>query len=125
MRFDPPFRALVDPSAAFEARFAKFEARFAKFEAPFVNVEAHLRKFDELVEKCDQSSGAGNPRLVAFKSGVPATTADPRQVAAQSASYMYTGDWARHFVAAVQRDGGKISMDGLNLGATPMWVRND
>lgn len=33
-----------------------------------------------------------------------------KKVSRQGSSYMYTGDWAKHFVAAVQREGGKISM---------------
>lgn len=32
-----------------------------------------------------------------------------RKVAEQGASYMYTGDWGKKFVAAVQREGGKIT----------------
>ncbi len=36
-----------------------------------------------------------------------------RQVAAQGAAYMYTGDWARRFVDAVQRDGGVVTLEDL------------
>ncbi|MFO0980238.1 MAG: gamma-glutamyltransferase [Planctomycetota bacterium] len=32
-----------------------------------------------------------------------------RQIAAQGARFMYRGPWAEHFVAAVQRDGGKLT----------------
>lgn len=33
-----------------------------------------------------------------------------KKVSQQGSSYMYAGDWAKHFVSAVQREGGKISM---------------
>lgn len=36
-----------------------------------------------------------------------------REVARQGASYMYTGQWAEDFVAAVQREGGKITADDM------------
>jgi gamma-glutamyltranspeptidase/glutathione hydrolase len=36
-----------------------------------------------------------------------------RQVAERGASVMYTGDWARRFVDAVRRDGGKITLRDL------------
>jgi gamma-glutamyltranspeptidase / glutathione hydrolase len=36
-----------------------------------------------------------------------------RRVAKDGARFMYTGDWAKHFVEAVQRDGGKISLEDM------------
>jgi len=36
-----------------------------------------------------------------------------RAVAAQGAAYMYAGDWARAFVAAVRADGGKATLQDL------------
>ena len=36
-----------------------------------------------------------------------------RNVSKQGASYMYTGPWAKHFVAAVKRDGGKMQLKDL------------
>jgi gamma-glutamyltranspeptidase len=38
-----------------------------------------------------------------------------RQVVTQGASYIYTGDWGRKFVAVVQREGGKITLEDMNL----------
>ena len=43
-----------------------------------------------------------------------------RSVAAQGSSYMYTGPWAQQFVAAVQRDGGKVTMEDLR-DYRPTW----
>jgi len=37
-----------------------------------------------------------------------------RKVASQGSAYMYTGDWARHFVGLVQREGGKITLEDLS-----------
>ena len=36
-----------------------------------------------------------------------------RQVATHGADYMYTGDWARHLVEIVRREGGKLSLRDL------------
>ncbi|HEY2049944.1 MAG TPA: gamma-glutamyltransferase, partial [Caulobacteraceae bacterium] len=43
----------------------------------------------------------------------PETARTLRAVATQGAAYMYTGDWARAFVAAVQGAGGKVTLDDL------------
>jgi len=36
-----------------------------------------------------------------------------KRVASQGAKYMYQGDWAHHFVDAVQREGGKITLEDM------------
>ena len=36
-----------------------------------------------------------------------------KQVAKQGSAYMYTGKWAEHFVAAVQREGGRMTLGDL------------
>jgi hypothetical protein len=36
-----------------------------------------------------------------------------REVAAKGASYLYSGDWAKRFVAAVRRDGGLLTLRDL------------
>ena len=43
----------------------------------------------------------------------PDTARTLRAVATQGAAYMYTGDWARAFVGAVQGAGGKVTLDDL------------
>jgi gamma-glutamyltranspeptidase / glutathione hydrolase len=43
----------------------------------------------------------------------PELAATLRQVADQGAGVMYTGSWAEQFVAAVQKQGGKITLDDL------------
>jgi gamma-glutamyltranspeptidase/glutathione hydrolase len=43
-----------------------------------------------------------------------------RGVATQGSSYMYSGPWAEQFVAAVQRDGGKVTMEDLR-DYQPTW----
>lgn len=44
-----------------------------------------------------------------------------RKVTEQGAAYMYTGAWARRFVRAVQREGGKLAMDDL-AAYRPLWA---
>ena len=36
-----------------------------------------------------------------------------RAVAAQGSSYMYTGDWGRHYVAAIRAEGGAATLDDM------------
>ena len=43
----------------------------------------------------------------------PELAATLKKVSNEGSSYMYRGDWAKHFVDAVQREGGKITMDDL------------
>jgi gamma-glutamyltranspeptidase / glutathione hydrolase len=43
----------------------------------------------------------------------PDTARTLRAVATQGAAYMYTGDWARAYVTAVQGAGGKVTLDDL------------
>jgi gamma-glutamyltranspeptidase/glutathione hydrolase len=42
------------------------------------------------------------------------------QVAEKGAAHMYTGEWAEQFVAAVQKEGGKITLDDLKA-YRPTW----
>jgi gamma-glutamyltranspeptidase/glutathione hydrolase len=44
-----------------------------------------------------------------------------RQVASQGAEYMYTGQWGRHFVNIIQREGGKIIMRDMEE-YEPVWA---
>jgi gamma-glutamyltranspeptidase/glutathione hydrolase len=43
----------------------------------------------------------------------PQLAATLRKVAAEGSAYMYRGEWARHFVDIVQREGGKMTMEDL------------
>jgi gamma-glutamyltranspeptidase/glutathione hydrolase len=43
-----------------------------------------------------------------------------REVAAQGASYLYTGEWAQRFVAAVARAGGRVTLADL-ARYQPVW----
>lgn len=44
-----------------------------------------------------------------------------RAVATKGAGYMYTGDWAQSFVAAVRTEGGSVTLDDL-ARYKPMWL---
>ena len=44
----------------------------------------------------------------------PALAKTLQKVAKEGAAYMYEGEWAEKFVAAVQADGGKLSMEDLS-----------
>jgi gamma-glutamyltranspeptidase/glutathione hydrolase len=51
----------------------------------------------------------------------PELAATLKKVSTQGSSYMYRGDWAKHFVDAVQREGGKMTMDDL-AAYEPIWT---
>jgi len=51
----------------------------------------------------------------------PALAETLKKVAAQGSQYMYKGDWAHHFVEAVEREGGKMTMDDL-ASYQAMWT---
>ena len=50
----------------------------------------------------------------------PALAETLKKVAAQGSDYIYEGDWARHFVDVVQREGGKMTVDDLS-SYRPLW----
>ena len=53
----------------------------------------------------------------------PALARTLRAVARDGAiPYVYQGDWAKHFVAAVQRDGGLVTLDDL-AAYKPTWTK--
>ncbi len=60
-----------------------------------------------------------------YKSGdlfrQPELAATLRKIATEGSAYMYKGEWARHFVGLVQREGGKITLDDL-AAYRPMWT---
>jgi gamma-glutamyltranspeptidase/glutathione hydrolase len=65
----------------------------------------------------------GTPYGVGETFKQPALAKTLRAVATDGAiHYMYKGNWARHFVAAVQRDGGLVTMDDL-AAYKPTWTR--
>ncbi|HYL78906.1 MAG TPA: gamma-glutamyltransferase [Bryobacteraceae bacterium] len=51
----------------------------------------------------------------------PELAATLKRVASQGSAYMYKGEWAHHFVDAVQREGGKITLEDL-AAYRPMWT---
>jgi gamma-glutamyltranspeptidase/glutathione hydrolase len=51
----------------------------------------------------------------------PELAATLKQVAREGSGFMYRGQWARHFVEAVQREGGKLTMEDL-AGYEAMWT---
>ena len=51
----------------------------------------------------------------------PQLAATLTAVATRGSAYMYTGDWARHFVAAVRREGGAMTLEDLVV-YQPLWT---
>jgi len=51
----------------------------------------------------------------------PALAATLQKIAAQGSAYMYTGEWAHHFIDLVQREGGTLTLDDL-ASYRPLWT---
>jgi gamma-glutamyltranspeptidase/glutathione hydrolase len=51
----------------------------------------------------------------------PELAATLKKIASQGSAYMYKGEWAHHFVDAVQREGGKMTLEDL-AGYRAMWT---
>jgi gamma-glutamyltranspeptidase/glutathione hydrolase len=50
----------------------------------------------------------------------PALAVTLRKIAAQGSAYMYTGEWAHHFIDLIGREGGTLTLDDL-ASYRPLW----
>ncbi|MDH4270358.1 MAG: gamma-glutamyltransferase [Candidatus Aminicenantes bacterium] len=63
----------------------------------------------------------GDPYKVGDLFRQPELAETLKKVAGQGAAYIYKGDWARHLVSLVQREGGKMTLDDL-AAYKPLWT---
>jgi len=104
-----PFKAIFDPAiyvAEHGMPVTKHLADKFAFRADDLKRLAETRA---VVTKAD---GALYARGETFRQ--PALAKTLRAVAEQGTDYMYKGPWAKKLVAAVQADGGKMSLDDLS-----------
>lgn len=62
----------------------------------------------------------GTPYVVGDRFRQPALAETLRRVSAEGADYMYTGAWAARCIAAIQADGGKMTLEDL-ARYRPIW----
>jgi gamma-glutamyltranspeptidase/glutathione hydrolase len=127
----PGFMAGIE---AMHARFGRLP--FGDLFAPAiwyaengVTISPPLAQFFQLRQKCLSRTPEGQRFLHQAGNDLPQTGDVFRQpelaatlhaVAKDGAQFMYTGDWAKTFVAAVQRDGGKVALQDL-ADYRPIW----
>jgi gamma-glutamyltranspeptidase/glutathione hydrolase len=103
-----PFAALFEPALYLADHGFPVSAGYAGMLAMRRKVLERLPETKAVYLKPD---GSVYQAAEVFKQ--PALAVTLRHIAREGAAYMYRGDWARHAVAAIQRDGGKLSLDDL------------
>jgi gamma-glutamyltranspeptidase / glutathione hydrolase len=103
-----PFARLFDPALALAEDGVRIDPDMAQWIAQRKDVLARLPETKRVFTKADGSFYADGDL---FRQPDLAQTL--RRVARDGAGVMYTGDWAKRFVEAVQRDGGKVTLEDL------------
>ncbi len=104
-----PFASLVQPAIAYAERGIALSPRLASAVS---SRGKYLERTPEGRAFLQQSAG---DRFV--QRDLARTL---RAVADEGAAYMYTGEWAREYVEAIQRDGGRASIDDM-ARYRPTW----
>jgi len=110
-----PFRALFQPAIWYAENGVKVTPLLASYfssQGKFLSRTSEGRRF---------MHQAGNEMPKAGDRFIQADLAETlRNVADHGAQYMYTGAWGHQFVAAVQSNGGKVTMDDM-AEYQPTW----
>lgn len=103
-----PFKTLFEPSIYLARNGFTLNERTADF---FKRRDVQIRRLPETKATLVKPDGAGYVSGDLFKQPALAATLD--SIATRGADYMYKGSWARKAVAAVQQDGGKMTLEDL------------
>ena len=103
-----PFEALFEPAIGFAEEGFVLDAFVTSL---IKDHEGVLTRLPETAQIFTKEEGKLYEEGDLFRQ--PQLAATLRAVAAESADYMYVGPWAERFVAAVQREGGRISMEDM------------
>lgn len=103
-----PFKALFEPSIYLAKNGFTLNERTADF---FKRRDAQLRRLPETKATLIKPDGNGYVQGDLFKQ--PALASTLEKIVTQGVDYMYRGDWAKKAVAAVQKDGGKMTLEDL------------
>ncbi len=103
-----PFKTLFESSIHLARNGFVMNERTAEF---FKQRDAQLRRLPETMATLVKPDGTGYQAGDFFKQPALATTLD--SVATYGADYMYKGGWGKKAIAAIQKDGGKMTMDDL------------
>jgi gamma-glutamyltranspeptidase/glutathione hydrolase len=103
-----PFKTLFEPSIYLARNGFIINERTANF---FARRDTQIRRLPETKATLIKADGTGYVAGDLFKQLALATTLD--SIANRGVDYMYKGAWARKAVAAVQKDGGKMTLEDL------------
>ena len=103
-----PFATLFEPAIFIAETGFEVSPEMAGYMEWRKGVLSRLPETRELFIKADGSTYTAGE---SFKQLALAATL--RRVSSDGADYMYRGEWAKHFVAAVQSDGGKLTTEDL------------
>jgi len=104
-----PFASLWGPAIHYAEAGFEISPYFAQFIEPREDVLTRLPASRDIFTKADGSLVGEGDHL-----RQPALAETLRRIAAEGADYFYSGPWAEHFVAAVNAEGGKVSMADLD-----------
>jgi len=111
-----PFPTLFEPAIWIAGHGVPFNRVFEDWLNQSKTVITRLPETKQIFTKPDQQFYSTGEL---FRQ--PALAKTLKKIAAQGSGYMYKGDWARHFVDAVQREGGKMTMEDL-ASYQPLWT---
>lgn len=103
-----PFKALFEPSLYLARNGFTIDERTGDF---FRRRDTQLRRLPETKATLIKPDGTGYVPGDLFKQPALAATLD--SIATRGVDYMYKGSWARKAVEAVQKDGGKMTLEDL------------
>ena len=103
-----PFKMLFEPSIYLAKNGFIMNERTADF---FKRRDVQLRRLPETKATLIKPDGTGYTAGDLFKQ--PALAATLEKIATDGVNYMYNGEWAKKAVAAVQKDGGKMTLEDL------------
>jgi gamma-glutamyltranspeptidase / glutathione hydrolase len=103
-----PFKSLFEPSIYLAKNGFKIDERTGDF---FKRRDVQLRRLPETKATLIKPDGSGYVPGDVFKQ--PALAATLENIVTQGVDYMYKGEWAKKAVAAVQKDGGKMTLEDL------------
>lgn len=103
-----PFKTLFEPSIYLAKNGFIMNERTADF---FKRRDVQLRRLPETKATLIKPDGTGYTAGDLFKQ--PALAATLEKIATEGVNYMYNGAWAKKAVAAVQKDGGKMTLEDL------------
>jgi len=103
-----PFKALFQPSIYLARNGFTMNERTAEF---FKQRDEEIRRLPETKATLVKPDGTAYQAGDLFKQ--PALASTLEHMANEGVDYMYKGEWAKKAVAAVQKDGGKMTLEDL------------